>query len=150
MIVHGSGGIAHVAAVVRHSLLPKATDPYVATDVRMTAMLLDLIGEDYERSVDVMLRDDQQMRDLFVQASPSLDATLRERVQGCLQEATPADWRVSTLSARADRTMALFIEVHAQVERQAREGRGGAETVDLALWRFIEDYAERRRYHADI
>lgn len=150
MIVHGSKGIAHVAALVRQSLLPKAVDPYFATDVRMTAMLLDLIGEDYDRSVDVMVRDQRQMGPLLQQAWPWMSKDLRERVQRCLDDAPREDLRVSVLSRHADRAIANFIEVHADVEHAARKGHAGAQTLDSAMWRFIEDYTERRRYHADI
>ncbi|MNV41856.1 hypothetical protein D3C71_1335070 [compost metagenome] len=150
MIVHGSEGIAHVAALVRQSLLPKAADPYFATDVRMTAMLLDLISEDYERSVDVMWRDQREMKPLLLQAQPWLSEELRERVQRCLEEAQQEDLRVSVLSRHADRAMVIFIEVHASVEQAARQGRADARALENVVWRFIEDYTERRRYHADI
>lgn len=150
MITQGAEGVAHVAALMRQKILPKIADSYVATDVQMTAMLLDLISEDFDRSVDVMLRDERHMQELLRLSLPWLDSPLSAGVQACLERAGPEDFRVRTLSNRADRDMTVFIAVHACIEQASELERNGARKLEHLLWQFIEDYVERRRYVANI
>lgn len=150
MIVHGSESIDHVASLIRQKLLPKISDAYMATDVKMLAMLLDLISEDYDRNVDVLLRDQQQLQLLLRQTLTWLNDPLAASVRDFLEEAPLEDMRVRTLSRRADRGMMLFIRAHANIEQASYDKRLGSEELNRLFWHFIGDYAERRRYHSDI
>ena len=149
MIVKGSDGICHVAQHVRQTLLPAMADPYLMTDLRFTAMCLDLIAEDYDRAVDVMVADREEIVKIFDTALPYLKDELRIRVGqrlGCEAK----DLRVRSLSLRADDDLLVLIELHRVSEDGEVSGETWAADVNAKIWRFIENYAERRKYNSPI
>lgn len=149
MIVMGSEGICHIAQHVRQALLPAMSDPYLTTDLRFTAMCLDLIAEDYDRAVDVMVADREEVARIFETALPHLDGELQVRVAqrlGC--ETT--DLRVRSLAQRADDDMLVLIELHCASENGEQTRRTWTADVNTKIWRFIENYAERRKYNSPI
>lgn len=147
MIVKGSEGIRHVALHIRNGLLPSAADTYIASDMRFTAMCLDLIAEDFDRAVDVLLADREEMLAIFADASGSWSDPLQARIVERLQK-RPTDYRVQTLSELADSDMAVLIALHAQCEEAGKipSALGLADRI----WTFLGHYAERRRYRSPI
>ena len=148
MIVMGSDGISHVATHVRQAVLATATDAYAATDLRFTAMCLDLIAEDYDRAVDVLVSDRNELEAIFRAAHPHLDGDIHSRVGERLAD-TPGNLRVRTLSRRADDDMRVLIELHQTIDDPDRSEPWLAE-LNTKIWRFIERYAERRKYQSPI
>jgi hypothetical protein len=149
MIVKGPDGIAHIAQHVRQALVPSVADPYLITDLRFTAMCLDLIAEDYDRAVDVLVADRADIADIFKVALPYLEDGLREQVRQRLDFETK-DLRVRTLSQRADGDMAVLIELHRISEGGDEAGDGWAAEINAYIWRFIGNYADRRKYESAI
>lgn len=147
MIVKGSEGIRHVAMHVRDGLLPSASDPYIASEMRFTAMCLELIAEDFDRAVDVLISDRDDMQAIFTAASGSVDDPLQARIAARLQ-ARPADYRVQTLSQLVDDDMAVLIALQAFCEDG--EGSSGTQALVDQIWAFLGRYAERRRYRSPI
>ena len=149
MIVQGSEGIAHVATHVRHDLLAQVSEPIMATNLRFTAMCLDLIAEDYDRAADILSADRADLVAIFEQARPSVDGELQTRLAERLAVADTG-LRVSALTRRADDDMRALIDLHAVITADREAGRHGAETLDGSIWRFIENYAARRAYVSPI
>jgi hypothetical protein len=149
MIVMGSDGICHVAQHVRQELLPAISDPYLTADLRFTAMCLDLIAEDYDRAVDVMVADREEIAKIFEMVLPHLEGELHARVSlrlGCETK----DLRVRSLTQRADQDMSVLIELHCASEDGEQTGRAWTADLNAKIWRFIENYAQRRKYHSPI
>jgi hypothetical protein len=149
MIVKGSEGIAHVAKHIREYLLPKTTDAYVSRDIDLTAMLLDMISEDYDRAVDVLLADREEICAIFRQALPVVDDQLRERIEQSLSTEV-CNMRVRLLTERADTDMKVLIALHEVVDDAEEKEEAWITTINLDIWQFIENYASRRAYLSPI
>jgi hypothetical protein len=149
MIVMGSDGICHLAGHVRQSLLPSTSDPYAASDLRFTAMCLDLIAEDYDRAVDVLSADCEEMANIFAQAFLHLDGGMRDRVGARLAN-SPKNLRVRTLTQAADDDMRVLMEIHRETEKAERFDEPWVAALSAEIWRFLENYAERRVYRSPI
>ena len=149
MIVQGSEGISHVATNVRRNLVPRVSDPFLTTDLKFTAMCLDLIAEDFDRAVDVLAADRAELVAIFEQARPFVESVLQNRLEERLN-ASVSSLRVSALALRADEDMRVLIELHEMLERRGEAGRAEMEDLCLRIWRFIENYAARRAYVSPI
>jgi hypothetical protein len=149
MIVMASEGIGHLADHVRRAMLPSALDPYAASDLRFTAMCLDLIAEDYDRAVDVLSADREEIADIFAKALPHLESDLRDRV-GARLARKPTNLRVRTLTQEGDDDMRVLIELHREAEKVEQLGEAWAIGLNAEIWRFLENYAARRIYRSPI
>ena len=149
MIVMGSDGISHLASHVRQKLLPSTSDPYTSSDLRFTAMCLDLIAEDYDRAADVFSADRQEMADVFAHALPDLDGDMRGRVSARL-ESRPENLRVRTLTQVVDDDLRVLIDLHREVEKPERVDQPWAGRLSAKIWMFLESYARRRVYRSPI
>ena len=147
MIVMGSDGIRHLAGHVRETLMPSTSDPYAISNLRYTAMCLDLIAEDYDRAVDVLSADREEIAKIFARAFPNLKSALRDDVSARLAS-KPKNLRVQILSQRADDDMRVLIELHREIEEAERLGEPWATDLDAEIWQFLENYAERRIYRS--
>lgn len=145
MIGEGATGIRHAASHVRDGIAARADDPAAAAELRLVAQQFDMIAEDFERAADNLVRDRAELDAFFASALPHLDGGLVEAVVAARAEEV-ADLRVSTLMARADRDMRVFISVHARIDEAAAEGLPWAVALGDAAWAFIDGYLERRRY----
>jgi hypothetical protein len=149
MIVMGSEGICHLAGHVRQRLLPSTSDPYATSDLRFTAMCLDLIAEDYDRAVDVLSADREEIANIFAQAFPHLDSDMRDCVGARLAN-RPKNLRVRTLTQGADDDMRVLIQLHRETEKAERLDEPWVAGLNAEIWRFLENYAERRVYRSPI
>lgn len=147
MIVMGSQGISHLAAHVRQTL-HLATSDHAATNLRFTAMCLDLIAEDYDRAVNTLCIDRAELEGIFQQASAHLTGDLRALVDARLASKA-IDLRVGTLTRSADDDMLVLIEIHEWTECGGVDRIREADLNDK-IWSFLENYAERRTYRSPI
>ena len=149
MIVGGSKGIAHLATHVRDEIFAQVSEPFVATNLRFTAMCLDLIAEDYDRAADTLVADRADLVAIFEQARTCVAGALQVRLAERLAVANTG-LRVSALTLRADSDMRVLIDLHTAVAADCGAGRDGAAALDARIWRFIRDYAARRAYVSPI
>lgn len=147
MIVGGAEGALHVADVL--SQLAEATDDvHCATTARMSSMLVRLVAEDFDRYVEVLMTDRAQLVDLFQKAIALVDAPLAERIRERL-ESVPADYRVTTLLDGNLRDLAVFEDLHGELE-VADADDSAAHALAQEAWAFLHSYTERRRYHTPV
>lgn len=144
MIAHGAEGIGHIADVIEQNLLPLATDPTVRGEVRVTAMLVRLAAEDYDRAVDVLARDRRDLEVLFRAALPHLDGDLARRTADRLCD-RPESLRVSILQQRSDEDLRVLTAIH-----QVAEQNPDASEVLSRIWQFLDAFAERRRFETPV
>jgi len=146
MIPKGSEGVGHLSTRIMADLLPKAADAYMGADLAMLASLVDMVGEDFDRAADVLVRDGEDIRAIFREALPhTQDQALTTRMTAAL-ETRPASLRVRDLSAWADDDLRLLIELHAAVETAQAEGAPWAAALDRTIWTFLDAYVARRSY----
>jgi hypothetical protein len=150
MIPRGAQGIGHIATRMAHDLIPKAGDAYSATDLAFLATLIGMVAQDYDRAADVLEAEHEAICTILRKAAQRLDdADLKVRIDEALALA-PKSLRVSELTARADATMRVLIDVHATVETAAAAGAEWARRLDDEIWRFLEAHVAARAYDVAI
>ncbi len=146
MIPNGAEGVRHLATRIITDLIPKAVDAYTTADLGLTIGLLDMVAQDYDRAVDVLISDQNDMRVLFEAALGSVgDQGLAERMSASVA-ARPTSLRVGDLSAQADTAMRVLIDLHAHVEAAEAGGEAWASLLNLKIWTFIDAHVARRAY----
>ena len=146
MIPLGAQGIAHLATRLMTETAAKAPDAYMAADLGLTAALIGMVAQDYERAAEVLTLDREEIRPLLAAARPHLAGeALRARIDGVLT-AAPASLRISDLTTLADRAMGVLIETHAAVEDAQAAGEAWAGPVGDEIWRFLERHVARHAY----
>jgi hypothetical protein len=150
MIPAGSGGVACLAERIRQDLIPRAPDAYTAGDLSFLMHMLAAVAEDYDRAVDVFVTEHELLTALFSAVRPHVDdAGLAGRIDAAL-EARVESLRTPVLSARADVTLRLLIELHAVVEAAEDAGAAWAGDLNDKIWCFLDGYVERRAYDVPI
>ena len=145
MIARGSDGLSHFANFVRTALLPNAPDAFVATDVRLTAMMLDLLAEDFDRAADIFVKERAAIIAFFEQARPFMDGDLAARLDSSLARSL-GDLRISSLSEGSDSDLRLLILVHTAIEEAVDRGESWAADLNSAAWRVIDAHVASRAY----
>jgi hypothetical protein len=146
MIPKGSEGIGHLAHRLMVDLLPKAATPYAGADLAMIAQLLALVGQDYDRAVDVMILEHGEICEILRDSEPRLgDPHWSRRIQSVLA-ATPSSFRVQALTARADIALQALIDLQARIEEEEAGGASWAAALNRRIWRFLEGHVERHSY----
>ena len=150
MIPAGSDGVACLAERIRQDLIPRAQDAYTAGDLAHLTFMLAAVAQDYDRAVDVFVTEHGLLATLFEAARPHLDdGRLAQRIDQALA-APDVGLRTPALSARADVTLKLLIELHAAVEDAEATGAAWAADLNDKIWRFLDGYVERRAYDVAI
>jgi hypothetical protein len=147
MITEGSWGLRFLGEIVRNEVQSKCSDAFTATDVRMIAMMSDLLSEDFDRAADVLVKEREALEAFFIESLPNLPEALALRVKERLAHGVD-DLRIATLGLRADADLSVFIALHETVEAACQAGEPWATSLEDAAWRLIGDYAEHRAYRS--
>ena len=138
--------IAKVLEVLAGKLLfeiaPNVSPAYRKSSVGVSALLLGMVREEFDRAAARRVEENDALRALFRDASPAItDTDLRRR----LDEAAAgrdASLRVSELERTNDALRALLMQLHAWVETQPGAGARG---IDERIWRELVLSTERRK-----
>ena len=147
MITGGAEGIGHIADLIERDLLPQAADEPRRSEIRVLAQLVRLAAEDYDRAVDVLMADRADIVPILRDALPLLETardTLVDDVRERLAD-RPDGYRVSVLRARSDRDLAVLDAVHRVLGDRPDTG-----ALVYRIWRFLDDFAERRRFETPL
>ena len=131
-----------VATTLAARIIPELKpDSYAVGDARMAATLTMLLAQETDRAADRLMRENKDMRVLFLAASrlslfPSLSARIARDAH--LEE---SDFRISTLSAVHDRLSETLIALHATIETIDEDW---ARTLDRDIWSLLLRGAESR------
>lgn len=147
MIARGPEGIRHSARYLRDDLVPAAADPFLASDLRLIAQHFDIVAEDFDRLVDSLVCDREELEGFFAAALPHLVGPVRDAAVTALGD-TVAGLRTTDLIARADRDMIAFIAVHRFLDEAVAKNIDSVVPVRDNAWRFLDAHLERRRYRA--
>lgn len=123
-----------LAGMLREDVVPALTG-FRAGNVGMTAAMLDMIAEEWDRAADRLVRENAQMRPLI------------ERCAGFLGQSRtlPEDTgslRITELTRTNDALRGHLIDVHAALEQDAS---GAAAALESEIWDFLRSSVEHRR-----
>ena len=121
---------------------PHVTPAYRQSSVGVSALLLGMVREEWDRAAARRSEENAALRALFRDAAPAqTDTDLRRR----LEEAAASSEKsllISDLERANDALRSLLIVLHAQVELQTGPE---ARRIENAIWRELRASTERRK-----
>lgn len=148
MIPKGAEGVRHLATRAVTDLIPKAADAYMAADIGLMASLIDMVAQDYDRAVDVLIADQNDIREIFQTALASVEDTALTARMSAIISARAASFRVSDQTVQADAAMRVLIDLHAHVEDAEPRGDPWAAPLNLRIWSFLDAHVARHAYES--
>jgi hypothetical protein len=130
-----------LAGALLVEVAPAVGVDYLQRNTGITAIMLQLASEEWERAAARRVEENGAVRTLFREAAPVVaDAALRARLEAA-GAGTDADFRISALEAANASLRALLTELHAHVESLASPE---ARRIDDAIWAELRRSTERR------
>ena len=131
-----------LAGTLLFDVMPNVSPSYRQSSVGVSAMLLGMVREEWDRAASRRSEENAALRALFRESLSAVsDANLRSRLDEAAQGGD-ASLRISDLERDNEKLRALLIELHAHVEL---ESGAGARAVEEAIWRELSDSTERRK-----
>lgn len=134
-----------VAAALQE-LLPQVADPYGQQTVGISASLVAMLAQEWDRAPARLWEENEAIRELLARGAElhGLAPRLRERLEEGTRVQVHPGARLSELQAENDRLRGLLIELHAAVEEMEGEA---ARDLEEAIW--AELAASTRRRHLE-
>jgi hypothetical protein len=123
-------------------VLPEQRTPFGGFDAALLGLLVEMVGQDFERAAHARLEDIREMRALFAEARPIAgDDALVARMADALARDL-SDLRIARLDEVHALHSAVLIELHARIETLGAP----AAQLDRRVWEHLERRADRHRY----
>ena len=130
-----------IAASLMSEVAPKISDDYTQRNSMLTAMLLQIAAEEWDRAAARRVEENGAVRRLFAEAAREIeDRELRARLEAASEEAEESV-RISDLNRSSDGLRGLLIELHAHLEEIDSEN---ARRIEAAIWEELRVSTERR------
>jgi len=130
-----------IAASLLMEIAPKISDDYTQRNSALTAMLLQIAAEEWDRAAARRVEENRAMRQLFAEAAPEIDdPDLRARLEAASGEEDES-LRISDLNRGNDRLRTLLIELHAHLEEIDSDT---ARRIEAAIWQELRISTERQ------
>jgi hypothetical protein len=134
--------LADFAARFAGEIAPQVQPAYLASAIGLTAGILGMIAEDWDRSAARRVEENRAIRRLFQRATGlGLEPELATRL-AALGQTNDDDLRLSALEAGNEAVRAALIDLHAAVE--AMDG-GAARALNDAIWAELSASTARRK-----
>ena len=128
------------------NVMPELQTTFAMSDLAFITTLLNMFGQDYDRSAQARLVDIREMQDIFSDAKGVVqDAELAKRL-AATQDEFESDMHIGALDAVHADHCKLLIEAHAAIEQ--RDTRAAA-VLNEQIWAHLERHADRHRYDVD-
>jgi hypothetical protein len=133
-----------LAGVLGTQVLSEVKTPFAQQSVGLSATILLLLVQDYDRAAAVLAEENLAVRALLKKAVPMAGDDLRARIAALDGRSPNADLRISALSRENGELRAMLVDVHALAE-----GLSGARAAELdeSIWQELRRSAARR--HVD-
>jgi hypothetical protein len=130
-----------IAASLMTEMAPKIADDYTQRNGMLTAMLLQIAAEEWDRAAARRVEENDAMRQLFAEAAAEVrDPDLRARLETA-SRADEESLRIADLDRSNATLRALLIELHAHLEEIDSEA---ARRIESEIWRELRISTERR------
>lgn len=113
--------LAELAGLLLKNAMPGVPEPERASDLSLSAMLLMVVGEIWDRQAHILVEENREVRGLLGETGED------------------ADLRLSVLEAENSRLRAALIEAHAAAEAAGDSAR------QEAIWAELISSTERRK-----
>jgi hypothetical protein len=123
-------------------IMPEVRTPIVAQTVTLSAALLSMVAQEFDRAASRLVEENRAVRALLSDAHVVLgEATLRGCIEAEVADPIEHDFHVSALQAVNDRLRALLVDVHAAVEGTAGDA---ATNLNDRIWDELKESTRRR------
>lgn len=130
-----------IATSLMTEMAPKISDDYTQRNGMLTAMLLQIAAEEWDRAAARRVEENGAMRRLFAEAAAEVrDPGLRARLETASGEGEES-LRIADLDRSNAGLRALLIELHAHLEEIDTET---ARRIEAEIWRELRVSTERR------
>jgi hypothetical protein len=137
--------LADFAARFAGEIAPQVQPAYLAAAIGMSAGILGMVAEDWDRAASRRVEENRAIRRLFqLAAGLTLAPDLAARL-AALGQTNDDDLRLSALEAGNEALRAALIELHAAVE--VMDG-GAAKALNDAIWMELSASTLRRKMSA--
>jgi hypothetical protein len=131
-----------ISAALGGQVLPEVKTPFGQQTVGLSAMLLVLLAQDYDRVAARLAEENLAVLGLLRRARALVaDPALQERIAALEANAPNADLAVSALERENDALRGVLIDVHAGVESMPGDE---AAALNTAIWAELCQSARRR------
>jgi len=135
-----------VANSLMNEHMPAATTEKAQADFGLSAVLIGVVSEEFERAAARRIEENDELRRLFSESLAVVeDEGLKEQLRDSAGEGD-GDYRVSALDKANGDLLGLLIELHGHVE--GLEGKGARRTEE-AIWQVLENWTKRREFTAN-
>lgn len=135
--------LAQTVQAMLQGFAPQAATPYAASQIGMTAFVLSMAVEDFDRVAQRRVEENRAIRGLFRRAADlGLEPGLAGRL-AALAAGADDDLRISALDAGAAALRAALIDLHAAIETRIDPE---AKALNEGIWRELAASTERRRF----
>jgi len=135
--------LGQLTLTLAQDFAPQASTPYLAGAMGISALVLAMATEEWDRAAHRRVEENRAIRAIFRGAEGlGLDAGLAARLSE-LATGEDADLRVSALDAANETLRTALIDLHAAVETRTDTA---AQAVNAAIWAELAASTERRRF----
>jgi hypothetical protein len=132
-----------IARSLMFELAPELTSPYAAQTLQLSAGLLMMVNEEFDRAGARLAEENDALLVLFADAAAvAAEATLADELRAEVSAGRGANLRVSALRERNRALRALLSRLHEHVERI--EG-AAARAIEERIWRELAESTRRRQ-----
>ena len=122
-----------LAGTLLFDVMPNVSPSYRQSSVGVSAMLLGMVREEWDRAASRRSEENAALRALFRESLSAVsDANLRSRLDEAANSGD-ASLRISDLERDNEKLRALLIELHAHVELEVRN------VPPMRVWRYESD-----------
>ena len=123
--------------------IPMLESEHAQSELSLTALVLGVMAEEFERVAHNRIEENGEMRDIFKQAvSVVTDEDLKNRLAEA-SEKTEVDLHTSALDQLNCELQEVLIELQAHVENLEGDAAGGLEE---SIWQQLEKRVKRREF----
>jgi hypothetical protein len=135
--------LAQTVQVMLQDFAPGAATPYLASQIGMTAFVLSMAVEDFDRAASRRVEENRSIRALLTRSADlGLEPGLAARL-AALAAGQDDDLQISSLDAANAALRAALIDLQSTVEARAEPA---AAALNDAIWAELADSTERRRF----
>ena len=135
--------LAQTVQVMLQDFAPGAATPYLASQIGMTAFVLSMAVEDFDRAASRRVEENRSIRALLTRSADlGLEPGLAARL-AALAAGQDDDLQISSLDAANAALRAALIDLQSTVEARAEPA---AAALHDAIWAELADSTERRRF----
>ncbi len=132
------------AAQMMTELAPLLPAEYAKGTAALTALVMTLAAQEYDRAAEIRAAENDEMRTLFKMLAPLVHgATLKAKLDDAAMS-TDTSLKISHLNESNYALRKLLIALHAHIETLTGDAARDAETQ---IWRLLNAFAGRRLLH---